>query len=508
MAAGEKVGATWFLSQILARLVTMELEEIGPERAIQAKRRVSTGRLRGRNNEWVSKTDLTRYLRCPYSFWLLSTGQIRKSELVDALGARLIAEGDEFDKSQRAAGTPIDVQNLEDLFVQDTRVFQADRYENPALRIVGIPDGIDMAEGGLVPIEMKSHRRVQKSDRLELAFYWLLLEPIRTRPIEPRGVLLLRDGESPTPKEESVDLTPGLLDEVQGLIGEVRRVKNATEMLPEICDCPYCRAHQAEIEAKTPRSDLSRIWGIGPAYRRHLQSIGILNLEQLKVCDPAAVSTSMKVRKWGVSTRTVESWICHAESYDRGGPIIFGPAAIPESYIALDLEYLPNHVWLIGGCVVEGNDRSDFAWWSDSTAEEAANLDRLRELVEANLGKPLMTWAGLSADIPQLRLALGRCGGDDGFLGDHVDLYQVACKSIRLPLAGMGLKAVARYFQLTRASEVVGGLEAQMMYQEYRGARRRRRRALKRELLAYNKDDIDTLVESAEMLRSLYEPSV
>jgi predicted RecB family nuclease len=484
----------------------MELEEVGLEGVIPTKRRVSTGRLRGRNNEWVSKTDLTRYLRCPYSFWLLSTGQIRKSELVDDHVARLIAEGDRFDKSQRAAGTPIEVENLEDLFAHGGRVLQNDRFENPVLKIVGVPDGIDPAEGGLVPIEMKSHRRVHHSDRLELAFYWLLLEPVRTKVIEPRGVLLLRDGDSPTPKEELVGLTPALFDEVQGLIGEVRRVKNAKEMLPEICDCTYCRAHQAEIEAKTPRSDLSRIWGIGPAYRRHLQSIGILNLEQLKACNPAAVSASMKARKWGVSARMVESWIRHAESYDRGGPIVFGPAAIPESYIALDLEYLPDHVWLIGGCVVDGSSRSDFAWWSDSTAEEAANLNRLRELMNANPGKPLMTWAGLSADIPHVRSALGRCGGDDRFLDDHVDLYQVACKSIRLPLAGMGLKAVAQYFQLTRASDVVGGLQAQLMYQEYRGARRRRRRALTRDLLAYNKDDIDTLVKELARLTLIVLP--
>lgn len=472
---------------------------------VVVRRRVSTGRRRGGNDGWVSKTDLTRYLRCPYSFWLATTGQIGRAELVDELGARLISEGSQFDRSLREASTPVDVEDVRELFSKDIRVFQSQRFENATLQIAGVPDGIDTADGALVPIEMKSHRIVQKTDRLELGFYWLLLEPARRRQIEPRGVLLLRDGESPTPIEVDIELPSHLLDEVRGLVLEVRRTKNAKEILPQICDCPYCRTHQEEIEAKTPRSDLSRIWGIGRAYARHLQSIGIVNLEQLKACDPAAVSASMKSRKWGVSERTVESWIRHAESYDREGPIIFGPAAIPESYIALDLEYLPNHVWLIGGCVVEGSSRSDFAWWSDSRAEEAASLARLRGLVEAHPGKPLMTWAGLSADIPQLRLALGRCGGDDGFLGDHVDLYQVACRSIRLPLAGLGLKAVAQYFKLARVSEVAGGLEAQLMYQEYRGAKGRRRKALKAELLAYNKDDIDTLVETAELLRSLYK---
>ncbi len=472
---------------------------------IVTRRRVSTGRRRGQDNEWVSKTDLTRYLRCPYSFWLLSTGQIGRGELVDDLGAQLIAEGTQFDKSLREASTPVDVQNVQELFTEDIRVFRSQRFENPTLQIAGIPDGIDTADGALVPIEVKSHKVVQKSDRLELAFYWLLLEPLRTRGIEPRGVLLLRDGESSTPIEVEIDLTAHLLDEVRRLILEVRRTRNAKEILPQICDCPYCRAHQAEIDARTPRSDLTRIWGIRRKYASHLQSIGIVNQGLLKGCDPILVAESMKARQWGVSPRVVESWIRHVESYERGATVVFEVEEIPASYIALDLEYLPSHVWLVGGCVVDDQSRTDFAWWADSDQEEASNLDRLRKLVALHPTKPLVTWAGLSADFPQLRQALARCGGDDGFLEDHVDLYQLVCRSMRLPIASLSLKDVSKYFGLERVSEVSGGMEAQFLYHEYVGAKRRRKKQLKIELLAYNKDDIDTLVKTAELLRSLYE---
>jgi hypothetical protein len=223
----------------------------GRKVTVVARRRASTGRRRGGNDGWVTKTDLTRYLRCPYSFWLATTGQIGRAELVDELGERLISEGSQFDKSLREASTPVDVEDVRELFGKDVRVFQSQRFENAALQIAGIPDGMDTAGGALVPIEMKSHRIVQKTDRLELAFYWLLLEPERTTQIEPRGVLLLRDGERPTPIEVDIELPSHLLDEVRGLILEVRRTKNAKEILPQICDCPYCRTHQEEIEAKT-----------------------------------------------------------------------------------------------------------------------------------------------------------------------------------------------------------------------------------------------------------------
>ena len=33
---------------------------------------------------WVSKTNVTSYLRCPYAFWLADSGQLDRSELLRA----------------------------------------------------------------------------------------------------------------------------------------------------------------------------------------------------------------------------------------------------------------------------------------------------------------------------------------------------------------------------------------------------------------------------------------
>ncbi|HZZ65651.1 MAG TPA: hypothetical protein VFE17_09145, partial [Candidatus Baltobacteraceae bacterium] len=63
--------------------------------------------------------------------------------------------------------------------------------ENEELQLFGKPDGIETACGLLVPLEVKSHRRPKFTDRLELAFYWMVLEAYRMRKAEPYGVLIL-----------------------------------------------------------------------------------------------------------------------------------------------------------------------------------------------------------------------------------------------------------------------------------------------------------------------------
>jgi hypothetical protein len=45
---------------------------------------------------WVSKTDLTRYLRCPLAFYLLDRGQVAFEDTVNEQEAHLIKEGVAF----------------------------------------------------------------------------------------------------------------------------------------------------------------------------------------------------------------------------------------------------------------------------------------------------------------------------------------------------------------------------------------------------------------------------
>jgi hypothetical protein len=60
----------------------------------------------GRSQQWVSKTDSTRYLRCPYAFYLLDRGLVGFNDTVNQEQVRLIAEGVAFQNSVEAAAVP------------------------------------------------------------------------------------------------------------------------------------------------------------------------------------------------------------------------------------------------------------------------------------------------------------------------------------------------------------------------------------------------------------------
>jgi hypothetical protein len=62
--------------------------------------------------EWVSKSDMVAYLRCPYAFWLVDTGQIQFSETLSSNGPRLLAEGEAFEEAVLADTTPLPPNGL------------------------------------------------------------------------------------------------------------------------------------------------------------------------------------------------------------------------------------------------------------------------------------------------------------------------------------------------------------------------------------------------------------
>ncbi len=106
------------------------------------------------------------------------------------------------------------------------------------------------ADGALEPIEVKSHKQLQRTDELELAFYWLLLEPLRRREVEqPCGhVILRRDG---APNSVEVEITPRRLREVRRLIKEVRQAREQGVRM-RACGCRICSNRELPGQPRDP----------------------------------------------------------------------------------------------------------------------------------------------------------------------------------------------------------------------------------------------------------------
>jgi predicted RecB family nuclease len=350
--------------------------------------------------DWVSKTELLRYVRCPYSFWLLDRGEIAFEDTVDEFQQRLLHEGIEFQRlvESRALRVRVEANEFPAVVGEDVVLLGAPGFRNEKLKIVGQPDGIDTALGELLPIEIKSHRDVRRRDELELAFYWLLLDPYRTVPTSnPRGFLILR--REGAPEKVEVAIRPHRLQEVRRLLQEVRAARRHG-VRARICGCFVCSQLRREevLQVAWSRKDLTLIFGIGRPYAAALEEMGVSDYEALLSHEPDALVSGLRERGYFVSAATVESWQRHAQSWTNQAPVYFGkgPFFEGDSFIALDLEYDPLEglIWLLGTCIVRGERRDHEALWADDRSTEKRNLRELASLLKVNDGLPIVTWNG------------------------------------------------------------------------------------------------------------------
>jgi predicted RecB family nuclease len=254
---------------------------------------------------------------------------------------------------------------------------------------------------------------------------------------------------------------------------------------------------------------LTLIWDIGPVRARHLEGIGITNYGDLLAVDSTAVVEQLRERGCYVSPAQVNRWKHHATSYSASRPVVFGdPLSLDGSFLALDLEYEPGGlIWLVGMCLVGPGGCEYVALWADTPEQEKSNLRGLAEIATANPLLPIVTWNGNGADVPQLQSAAQRHNlgqALDMVKSRHLDLFQHVRMAIRFPIRQLGLHQLARYFAIPKETRIQDGLEALVMYQEYRKSQTEERRlVLKTDLLEYNRDDLKALIGVAERIAAL-----
>ncbi len=466
-------------------------------------------------NHWVSKTQFLLYLRCPYAFFQIDAGYLPAAAMVDELGEQLIEEGIEFEQGVTATVAPLPAGvDFDQLLTGEAPFYGVPVLRDQKREIFGRPDGIDPAGGALIPIEIKSHKDIERKDLWELAFYWMLLEPYRARDqrdAEPRGRLILRrDG---LPVEVPVNLEPDHFSRVRVTLQLIRSARYYG-VKPRVCNCPACSGPLREQIAEATRinKDLSMIWGVGRHYAPALEDLGLSNYDALAGCDPELVVERFRERGYFVSVEMVELWRRHARAYNQAAPVVFGPAPpVADKFIALDLEYDdPGHIWLIGVLIDEGpgHERERAFLWADTPEQEKQNLCALAELLQRHKALPVITWNGTGADVPRLQKRSAHHDLGDTLqpvLSRHVDLYACARNSFRLPIPMLKLDPVASYFGApTTSTNVNSGLQARMLFAAYLDSRDPcEREQIRRDLLDYNRDDLDQLAAVLQAIQRL-----
>jgi predicted RecB family nuclease len=460
---------------------------------------------------WVSKTDLTSYIRCPYTYWRLYKRAIQFSDTVSPSAMDLIQAGVQFEERVTQAAAEVPIETWWDSVWKGSGGWGSPLLRNDELMLWGRPDGLTSVAGVLVPIEIKSHKVVHTTDELELAFYWLLLQPFqRRRTRTPRGQLILRQSDG-TGETVNLTLSRSRLDEASALVEEVRLAR-AQGVEPRVCSCQACQWDPDVERLVEERHHVSLIYGVGWVYSNALESLGITSYDELLEADAVSVSGNMRDLGYpSVTLDEVTRWQRHAESYVRGEPVFFGlPLQVGQDFIVLDAEYDNDEVWLIGLCVSRRGRQRYTKIWADSIKEQRKGIDELLSFLYAHPNLPVVTWGGNSADVPALRRHMKRLSLEPEDLQPlsqrHVDAFYFAWRSLRLPTPSLNQKKVERYIGVQRASsDVLGGFDAVSAYRRYRRlpAKSPKKSAMRRELVAYNRDDLRGLVLLVRRLQIL-----
>jgi predicted RecB family nuclease len=493
------------------------LVNVRPNVVGQAVGATSPNRKSKKTPKPISKTDFTDYLRCPFTFWLLARGQLIREQTINPGLLHLLSEGTEFE--DQLLGDPIALDGLgadvvgdpkdeKDLLQNGKLVLRTGLYENRRLGILGVPDGIDPAGGAMVPIEVKSHARPTSLDRLELAFYWLVLAPYRgPGDHPPRGLLVLR-GRDGCPNPIEVALTDRDLHNVVRRLPMIRKARRYRP-LTGLCNCYVCSVvYREEVLAQAHGAgDVSLLFGVGPVHGDALRRVGIRTYADLLDHDPDQLHDLINKEQRRYGQTQLAGWIQHARAYTRRRPVLFGsPTPMPIDYLCLDLEYVTFGDDLVWAAGIQRRDGPLTQLWASAPAYETTLLTDLARLLDENAGVPIVTWGGVGADLPALLRAATRHTRASPLAGRvHLDLYQWACRHLRLPMPGLSVKAVASFFDLPRISdEIIDGFMAHAMYQQAVAEDGTPHgHEIKQQLLNYNADDVVTLGGIIEILRAL-----
>src|SRR5579875_1060007 len=460
-----------------------------------------------KTTDWVSKSDVIQVLRCPYAYWLQWSGAVDRNALISGFARGLIEDGLSFEAAVLSEAEPLETEeDIETILAGDHRLLDVPRFENTDLRISGRPDGIFTEFGLLLPVEIKSHASVTRTDRIELAFYWLLLEPKRTATGSPQGVVILR---TPTGEiEERIALADYDFDRVRGLISLVRSVRrNGAE--PRVCGCEVCRSEDAVTAKAIKRRDLTAIFNIGRPRAERLEYAGVRRWDDLLTWEPQRIVDELRTSQDFISVRQVDEWRSPVRAYQQNAPVYFGLGTLDiAGAVVMDLEYeRTGDVWLYGFRVECRGHVEIIQLWGDTPQERSDNFSRFKDLLSRYPDLPIVTWSGKSADVPNVRAAASSFNDETVYeevQRRHIDLFDFVYRNIRFPIPDLQLKSVADYFSIARIADVEDGLEALMLYEQYKRSKSQRTRSRIREtLLQYNQDDLDTTLAILRRLQRL-----
>ena len=459
---------------------------------------------------WVSKSDIVEFLRCEYRVFIAQKTSMKPIDFVNSDFIKtLMARGSTFEENVIGTLPLEEVESIDKVIDKDVLFRSTDVLENHELGLRGVADLIRTGEGKLYPIEIKSHRDVAESDRLELAFYWRLLQPSRRGTFKPKGYVLVNTGEL-----VEVALTQEDFKRLEEIINRIRIIKEiGTE--PIICgECKLCRLKDECLSEVYNKGGLSLIHGIAHVRQRQLLELGIKDVQALADTDAKSLRHEWReLSQFAPGPLEIQKMVFHAKCWIELRPTYFGKQPIPigNEFIIMDLEYDPmSHIWLVGLMLVHSEDTKCYQFFADNVNQEKIILTSMLDVLNRYDDLPILTWYGLGADLPKLAAAWGKHAlplrSFHQLVEKHLDLYQVTLDNYRFPLKSFSLKDIGKHLGFVRKHQDIDGRVALDMYDQYLALSKKNKGeclAIKNELLEYNREDLQATLYVLRQLKKL-----
>ncbi len=343
-------------------------------------------------------------------------------------------------------------------------------YQGALIRddMYGKPDLLERIEEpsllgchGYRPVDIKNHKTVVKKDRIQLASYAHLLEPILgSRPEE--GAIWLNTGEM-----EAVDLNApnaefdALLKRMADLRGD-----RETSTGFRCSECKLCPWNEHCREKWEQRHCICLVRSVTGDAARRLAEKGLRTWEQL-----AAVGEKQLVDEYGLAESTAHVVHLHSRARILGRPIARKNAVFPEGrpIIYYDIETHGHTVYLHGLICRDGDRREERSFLARHPDEERSAWHDFLDYLAACEGA--VAYTGTNYERSHVEGLWSKYGGNE--LGwrvldsGMVDMCKFVKDHFALPVATYSIKEVAPVFGFQWQAEDAGGLNSEAWFGEW-----------------------------------------
>lgn len=440
---------------------------------------------------------LDEYFRCSYRLQKALREKVSVDSFIlpSSWKAQNIKKGLEYEKKvfskfkwQKETISLKDLMKQEKLIKHPTLVLKGSEiiseeaphltYALKDLLLIGKPDMISPdGQGGYIPIEIKSHKDIIKTDRLRLAYYSLMLNSITKKQTSKAGIILKSELGKLNDKPQIIDLHEDY-EELYRVLFELRDLlENAKEFEPERKrECEYCTLKDKCKDHMLEKGSLTLLHNVGEGSLQRLKKRGINSIKDLLEIDEEDIE-NIGLKKLKLHAKSLIDGNIYQKSK-------FEPIKEPTLFLDIETDLDQENIWIIG--VEEENGFKQFVANSKKDQKKILIefLDYLRGKGEEYT---IVTFSGVNFDTLALKDSLKRYKLDYEFFERFkvVDLCTKIKNTFVFPIQSYKLKEVAKFLGFRFRHEDIDGMSAGFAYNDYVLGEKR----VPKKYLQYNEDD-------------------